>query len=311
MSTTFEEAVLRNYMLLEGLCLGLYTVCYVGTVYVYWTRKSSRSWLVLGCISLLYFCYMIQTASSVVSSQSDGEIRMRARSYLAYMLANYLLSSVADVLLTWRCFHVWGRSLLTASSAAFLLFGESVYVVVLVVNTAGDFANPIDFPSDHLNSLVTIGLFITFGVTMILTLLIAYRIHSACKEQIRPGTKGVLKHILEIVLQSAALHVMVAFITGVTLIIPFPEQNYKPWYSVQNYMSAIFPFTAGLAPTIMVARISFMSQENTLHSVVSPPVSALQFQAFSHSAGGLESVGSTAAPQAQSYSPPGVQTEKR
>ena len=158
--------------------------------------------------------------------------------------------------------NVWGRHFLTISLASFLLLSEiggslliheraiclrhlrPVYLIILVVNTAIGSTNPSDFPSNHLLLLIAIGLFISLGASTILTLLIAYRIHSTCKGQIRQGSKGIFNHILEIVLHSAALHAFVSFLTAVTSIIPLNDHNYELLYSVQVYISVIYPCTA-------------------------------------------------------------------
>lgn len=109
-------------------------------------------------------------------------------------------------------------------------------------------------PSDYspnqiqtLNKLIGASTFITFGTTLVVTFLISYRIHSTSKQNLpRGGSRLRFKHILEILIQSAAIYSLAAAASATATIIPLPLESNGALrvLTAQVYTSSFYAFIA-------------------------------------------------------------------
>ncbi|KJA17210.1 hypothetical protein HYPSUDRAFT_206380 [Hypholoma sublateritium FD-334 SS-4] len=121
----------------------------------------------------------------------------------------------------------------------------------------------------------------TFGVTMLTTVLIAYQIYSVIYRDTRKGPTRTFKDIADVLVQSAAAYSLVALWNAVMAIIPQGDTNETLFFSAENYMSALLLITAGMAPTIMVARVA-MQASRQAEDAPTAHISDLEFRGQSN-----------------------------
>ncbi|KDR69656.1 hypothetical protein GALMADRAFT_918004 [Galerina marginata CBS 339.88] len=272
-----------NATIIFTFMIGIYTVVYIGTLYLYLTKRSSQRLVIVGTITMLYLLSIVQfgfqlwdlqwtflkhgeTRESVFVSQFTspawGEILSTTSTVLTLVLA--------DGLLIWRCFFVWNRSLRVILLPLFLLFAEAVISIIIL---GIDFQHPTSKISALFGGLESALYFVSVATSLTGTVLIAFRIHSVSSND----SEGVLslerfKDIIEIVVQSAVLYSLALLVPAIGNIVP-------PNIPFANYSGAICSPIKGLAPTIMVARVctananNSTSQPSTIHRI-----SGLQFQ---------------------------------
>lgn len=138
--------------------------------------------------------------------------------------------------------------------------------------------------------------FVSFATSLTTTVLIAYRIYSSARNisDISFSTsKARFTHITEIIVQSAAIYSVILLVAAISGVIPttgiFPSASE---FSLSSYsscllvpaavchfllhkMSTIKMFWKGMAPTIMVARVSLASRANNDHVESRAPGDAL------------------------------------
>lgn len=82
----------------------------------------------------------------------------------------------------------------------------------------------------------------TFGTTLVTTLLIVYRINSATKEGIsgRSGSRTTFMHIVDIIVQSAAAYSLVALLYAISGVIPIASTNLVAIFNFQNWIGVLY-----------------------------------------------------------------------
>lgn len=80
--------------------------------------------------------------------------------------------------------------------------------------------------------------------TMVATLLIFYRIHSVSNRSVANGGRKRYRHILALIIESSALHVVGMLLFVIPNFVPMTNENMLPLTMVLNYGGSIFPFTA-------------------------------------------------------------------
>ncbi|KAF8894192.1 hypothetical protein CPB84DRAFT_1304485 [Gymnopilus junonius] len=296
--SSVQEALIDiglNGVFVNLLLFGVYTMVYFGTSYIYLTKKSSRHWIVLLTISLLYFLYVLQTSAQwVVAKQAfvdQGKTRETILSALfvnpqwgtfVTLICNFLMSCLADALLIWRCYNVWNRSLYVILLPSFLLFSEFVIYVTTIILASIESVKPSHAQAHVLNTLTTTSLFTTLTTTLVTALLISYRIHSVVKQDLLRSSRARLNHIFTILLESSAAYSIVALAYAVSGVIPAnANKNPVPLIATETYSAVFYYFTAGVAPTIMVARVALTTDTDWNISTMSH-ISGIQFD-HSHS----------------------------
>ena len=86
------------------------------------------------------------------------------------------------------------------------------------------------------NHLVSSGLFTTLAVTLWTTLLIAYRIYSASRQNILNGSKPHFHRILEMFTQSAGIFAIILAMNAIMLAVPQNGSNIWTIFTAGNYM---------------------------------------------------------------------------
>ncbi|KAF8901497.1 hypothetical protein CPB84DRAFT_1962005 [Gymnopilus junonius] len=289
-----EEAIINaslNGQLLGNLLFGAYSAVYFYTLYMYTRKKSARNWLVIGGISLSYIAYLVQIsiewAFVKVALINHGETRLSTfletfathgpRGSFVYEVTLFVMAAVADALMIWRCYFIWNRSIRIILIPSFFLFCE----IVLDLSIIGVLSRA-DFIQTHAaHNLLGSAIFVTFLTTLVSTVLIAYRVNALAKEEVSRGTRALIKHVLEILLQSAAAYCLVSLaaaisVTLATIVNDSLTMHTAVLYANQEYVINLWAFTAGIAPTIMVARIVIGPERDVVNSSTAN-MSGMQF----------------------------------
>ncbi|KAF8188717.1 hypothetical protein BJ912DRAFT_968312 [Pholiota molesta] len=199
-----------NSSMLLMFGMGMYTVIYFGTMYIYLTRRLSKHRLVPATITILFLCNIIQISvqwyvtkwqfvdngdnrDSVFVSLFDG----LNWTYLALEIPSYIGFVLADLLLLWRCFHVWNRSFRVISVPLILAITETALFCTKI-------AIPLASIPDTSTKVVAAAFFTTSATSFVTTVLIAYRIYSTAKHEGVSGRR--FKHIIDIIVQSGAVY---------------------------------------------------------------------------------------------------------
>ncbi|KJA20001.1 hypothetical protein HYPSUDRAFT_204066 [Hypholoma sublateritium FD-334 SS-4] len=197
-------------------------------------------------------------------------------------ICSLLFSALADGLLIWRCYNVWGKSVRAILASSIFLVAEIglYFYLILIV-----FVPKLFFAKNSAilhNNLLCAALFMTLASTLLTTILIIYRIYSVAKSSsITNPTKRSRKFsdIGDMVIQSAAVYALLSLIYAITVVIPTPsdEVYLLRIYPLVGYVSLIFSFTASAAPTIMVARV-VLASARPVEAFSSARISDLEFQ---------------------------------
>ncbi|PPQ84812.1 hypothetical protein CVT25_015158 [Psilocybe cyanescens] len=266
-----------NTSMLFNFLMGIYTMVYGGTMYLYLSKKpaNSKRHIVLSAISVLYLlCFLdfiVQwyyldwvvvingdTRESIFSGTVNG---LQWISVLSTILASSLLI-VSDSLLIWRCYYVWGQSFWAISAPLILLVAEfSLFVATTVLsatlNQITSDANAILF--NNITSALT---FVSLGTTVITTFIIGYRIHSASQRH-DLSSRRLFNHVVTMIMESATAYSLVLLIEAIIIAVPSVEVLGSPLSEAGIYIQAIVIVFAGMAPTVLVARIALTDPNNT------------------------------------------------
>ncbi|KDR71364.1 hypothetical protein GALMADRAFT_254141 [Galerina marginata CBS 339.88] len=275
-----------NSVVMFTFLMGIYTMVYFGTLSLYLTRKTSQRRMVIFSITLLYLLDVIMLAAQWYALDwiflINGETRKSSfisldtapgwAQALSNLTACYLVV-VADGLLIWRCYFVWNKSLRVIGLPCLLLLAE---IALCLAETIIVGENALHAPTTaRVREGVTIqsALFFTsLSSSLLATLLIAFRIHSVSKQN--GGSKRRFRHIIEIVIQSAAVYSLALLILGVANAF----STFSPTIVVfESYGMLVAFIITGIAPTIMVARVCLAADTSTDVSTIHN-LSGLQFQ---------------------------------
>ncbi|PPQ94088.1 LOW QUALITY PROTEIN: hypothetical protein CVT25_009238 [Psilocybe cyanescens] len=126
------------------------------------------------------------------------------------------------------------------------------------------------------NNVRTAQMFVSVATTLTTTLLIAYKIHVTSRRVIS-SSKQAFKHIVIVLLESAAVYSIVILAFAIVIAIPSLDDVLSS--SVAAYMEQVVTFTAGMAPTVLVARLALTSPRDKSASTTAFMLSGIQFQA--------------------------------
>ncbi|KAF8186724.1 hypothetical protein BJ912DRAFT_451279 [Pholiota molesta] len=292
-----------NSSILLFFLMGMYTIIYFGTIYIHSTRTLSKSALVSATITILYLDVMVGAGCQWYMTKwqfvDNGDTRDSVFLTL-YMAPEWsglvagisfgISYVIADALLIWRCFFVWNRSLRIISVSLFLIIAETALIFAEIIFSA-KYIDVLLPPAiaGTMNDLLSTALFISFGTTLVTTVLIAYRIYSVSKQQL-PSSRR-FNHIIEIVVQSGAIYAFSQLAYAIAGVLTGSEVFNTRIDAFTDYSSALNMAIAGILPTIMVARVSLLSAE-TIYPSTSIHLSGLQFQAgASHPTVDVETMG--------------------
>ena len=178
----------------------------------------------------------------------------------------------------WRCYNVWRCSVAPILLSSFLVACEGgmsclvclgwqlqltrslcveVVFVVMVVIVSNDHLDPSPTQSEHLNALVGTIFLLSAATTLVTTVLIAYRIHSFCKQDLLDGSLTQFKHIVDIVIQSAVAYSAATAAFAIVSIIP--NETSVAVFNARSYTACLYVFTAVRASLYAASRKSNLS----------------------------------------------------
>ncbi|KDR71346.1 hypothetical protein GALMADRAFT_144032 [Galerina marginata CBS 339.88] len=261
---SIEKVILSdnlNSTVLFTFLMGIYTMIYFGTLILYLTRKGGQRRTVISSITLLYFLDIIMFGIQWYALEwvfvLNGETR--ESSFIAIGTP-----------------PGWALLLATIGSCYMVVIADGLMALLCLVETifVGGHAGHT-LPSEVVVLVDTIqsALFFTsLSSSLLATLLIAFRIHSVSKQG--GGPKRRFGHIIEIVVQSAALYSLALLILGIAGTI---TSNSLAMGGFVNFGVAVAFTVTGIAPTIMVARVCLAADTSTHVSTIHN-LSGIQFQ---------------------------------
>jgi len=286
-----------NSFVLYTFLMGIYTIVYFGTLCAYLTRKINRCRIVISTITALYLLGIFQLALQWYLTYWEfikyGATRdsvyasyFEIPAWSEFMLFFCPLSSLAlaDGLLLWRCFHVWNGSIRVMALPSFLIFLEiGSFISAMILQ--GLFAVPgTTILSEQQvamdNAVIAAQNFLSVAASLVTTLLIVLRIHSMSKENGGSGQR--FKHILDIVVQSAAVYSLVILVEAITFVLPDTgDMDNTQLFALGSWMDNLSSVISGMVPTIMVARIILTCPDTTCVSAFQLNMSGLKFDSCS------------------------------
>ncbi|KAK0238403.1 hypothetical protein EDD85DRAFT_507646 [Armillaria nabsnona] len=155
------------------------------------------------------------------------------------IVATAVLSTVvADCTMIWRCWMVWGRDCLT------VLFP----IICLVIGLTAKILEIVEanfLPGGNYVTALVVYLSCILATTLWCTILIVFRILTVTRGV--NGRLGDYHHIIEVLVESSALH-------SVTLIIYIALEVSNNGAS--EYFDTLAVFTTGIAPTLLAGRVA-------------------------------------------------------
>jgi len=287
-----EIASNLNSFVLYSFLMGIYAIVYFGTLCTYLTSKINHCRIVISTITALYLLgifelgvrwYVINWQFIKYGDTRDGVYASYSEipAWSSFMIAFCPSVSIvlADGLLLWRCFHVWNGSIRVMVLPSFLLFleiGSFVAAIVLkgLSNHGSSILSEQQVAMD--NAVIATQTFLSVAASLVTTFLIVFRIHSMSKENGGSGQR--FKHILDIVVQSAAVYSLA--ILGEAIKFGLPETrdiDNSRVFAFGLWMDSLTSVISGMVPTIMVARIILTSPNTTHVSTFQLNMSGLQF----------------------------------
>ncbi|KDR71336.1 hypothetical protein GALMADRAFT_144025 [Galerina marginata CBS 339.88] len=257
----FIGSILNSTVLFTFL-MGIYTTVYFGTLTLYLTRKGSQRRMVILSITLLYLLDIIMLGALWYYLEwvflVNGETRESA------------FDSISTT-------PGWVGLLVSMASSFTVVIADGLLACLCLAETviSGELVVDVAQTNAELKAAVTIqsALFFTsLASSLLSTLLIAFRIHSFSKQNGR--SKRRFSHIIEIVVQSAAVYSLALLIVGVANALPGSSPAIVKF---GDYGIAVASAITGIAPTVMVARVCLAADTSTNVSSIHN-FSGLQFQ---------------------------------
>ncbi|KAF9481901.1 hypothetical protein BDN70DRAFT_991526 [Pholiota conissans] len=262
--------------MLQALLMGIYTVVFAGTIYVYLTKQRSRRYTVPIAVSLLYIINLatlsLQWYSAKLQFINSGATRdtifaaivdIQVKLSAPIFIFNALSLVLSDGLLIWRCFNLWNYSVSVIAIPVFLTIAEGGELIVPQSNAS---------LQAIFNKVSAAGIVISACTTIITTSLITYRIHSFLRNQ--EITSKKFRHIIDVIVQSGAVYSASVLVYGVSAALI--GQNGMPTVILSFWTDTfVFPI-AGISTTIMVARVAMLPENSNAPS--SDHLTGIQFR---------------------------------
>ncbi|KAJ6505692.1 hypothetical protein C8R47DRAFT_1102218 [Mycena vitilis] len=256
-----------NGPILEIFLNGLFTCLLMACLGAIWMSKRSdaRRTFWSAVIVLLYSCSTIHSSVSweflVLAFQNHGTspalldalIHPNLRLKILALIANVVGFVLADVIMIWRCWVVWGRSwvvvvlpiLATIAGIVCVGLGITGQIAVALIQNASSavrLAPLVRFNTPFLG--------LSLGVTLYTTGFIVWRIIQVQRYAKTNGVKrvpGDFFPVLELLIESSALYSASLFVYVVLQATENPNQTYP---------ESIHAQIAGIAPTLLIFRVS-------------------------------------------------------
>ncbi|KAF9548011.1 hypothetical protein CPC08DRAFT_823572 [Agrocybe pediades] len=272
------SASLNSSLLLQFL-FGIYTGLFPATLYIYLRKDSrtrSKDRIVIGSMTALYsgtaifffaywvfFYYQFGTGNKtrvdlfLEEVQIPGEVAV----IIIFDVIPFLLLLLADALLVWRCFHACKRSLRISLLPIALLIVEIGLAVASIVlrclfDTNSAFGT-LQFVrmSNHLDSATLVS---TAATSVISTAAICFQIwrHTTPRSRAWMHYRTIIKALVE---SSGTYSVVVVLIAILDFANNGQLESSLGVANIQAYVSIVSLMVSGLAPTLMIARLSLSS----------------------------------------------------
>ncbi|KAF8878370.1 hypothetical protein CPB84DRAFT_1751914 [Gymnopilus junonius] len=271
---------------------GVHTSVYLYTVYLYWSKKGRRQWIVLLTISLSYIFLVANNGLAWYSTaagliDTNGEMRvMLFTDILSTPPGKILILKLSVVLMIqicqiWRCFNVWNRSFQAIAIPLFLLFSEIVLDLSVITIACAKKLNPSPAQRKVLDTLLVSSFAVNFFTTLVTTLLISYRIRSGFMRSMSRKSMVRFKHIVDILIQSAVIYTLSALALAISLMLTAGKTSHYVLLLSSKFMTTFFSFIAtafgygsqlnhfqAITPTVMAARVALVSDADIDISVI-------------------------------------------
>ncbi|KAI0317496.1 hypothetical protein OF83DRAFT_1120947 [Amylostereum chailletii] len=230
-----------NATILESLVNGIYTAIVVGTIFSLLTR--GRLHAVQKPILLVMFLMYI---FSTIHLAQRWQLYMLHQPQWSIMLGSTMLSVntlLADFVLIWRCWKVWGRDWrVIVLPVCSTLVGIAFCIISLFAQS-----KPGAQLATHRNAFVhsaVIFFSLSLATTLLVTISVLYRVFS-----LKRGRSGQWKDRFynEAIVESALLYSL-----NLIIFLPFLVRDDFN----DAYPQAILAQTTGIAPTLIIARIA-------------------------------------------------------
>ncbi|KAG7443408.1 uncharacterized protein BT62DRAFT_935025 [Guyanagaster necrorhizus] len=241
-----------NSHLLAYFAHGVYTGIFGMSIWLLLVNSVSRARIYMGCIITALYIFATIAAIALWIDFSDAFVigtSFQARYDL--MSSSVLLETmsdivealnllIADCIMIWRCWVVWGHDWKVVITPIFFVIIEIACGCILLVHQTKDDVITIAW------ALPTMAM--TLGTNILCTGLIVGRIIHVAR-----GHRGVMggirtyRGVIEILVESAALYSLIYM----ALMILYPLEGYGYTYAQR----LTYPIT-GIAPTLIIARVA-------------------------------------------------------
>ncbi|KAJ7055220.1 hypothetical protein C8F01DRAFT_1258846 [Mycena amicta] len=266
-ATALIRAIPLNAPIAEVYVSGFYLCVLLLGVGIIWTSKrpDSRKWFWMGLVLLLYVLAMIHVglewfvtmeplqkyggSPEVIAALKTPPNRLEIK--ILGLLASALLYVITDCIMIWRCWVVWGRSLIVIIPVILAQIAGTICAGLGIAGQISLLRMQHPLPGEGLGPLVRFStpfLSISLAVTLYTTGMICWRIMSVRRNAVKHGfgRTGDLSAALEILIESSALYAASIFVFVVLLAMKSTKQA---------WMQDIHPPIAGIAPTLLITRI--------------------------------------------------------
>jgi len=274
-SVAFQQAEISaalNSAMLFIFLTGIYTVVYFGTLYIYQRRKAPQRLIIIAVITLLFILGICNLALEWYattwifvkngSTQESVFIQMYDSPEWIVLVAavtSFGMTLLADALIIWRCFHIWGHSFRIILLPSFLFVAEFALALATIILVAIEVTEvQTERQVQISNSISVASSFVSAGTSLLSTYLIVRRIYSVSHESKTSSRR--FRRIVRIVVESALIYSLVQVVQAVVGIVPpktLPAS--LPVWAFQNYGSSLAEAITGIIPTVMVARVALAS----------------------------------------------------
>ncbi|KAK0444693.1 hypothetical protein EV421DRAFT_1902758 [Armillaria borealis] len=275
-----------NQAILGALCHGIYTCILSLTLWTIFSSKQARSKarnfmafiIILLYISATIFlafnwayvihAYIKSGETYVTVLQALGSSLQAQTFRWVSGITSGINTDIADAIMIWRCWIVWGRRWIVVILPILLFLGQGVFGCFALHADLYETSNWSTTPDKSEVNWTTMYLSFSLGTTLLCTTLIIYRIVT-----VRRSPDGIsaaaraYRGIVEILVESALLYA-VSLILFIVLI--------ARGGAASAYPQIIYVTITGIAPTLIVARVA-SGQARPNDSWQASNVSALQF----------------------------------
>ncbi|KAK7018421.1 hypothetical protein R3P38DRAFT_2982681 [Favolaschia claudopus] len=248
-----------NMTLLQAFGNGIYTVIFFLALYaMVFKRRTPRP--LFAAVVIMYISAVIQTgvhwantrkAFTYGNTPEETAALLAQPGFTMVVLPTTLLVAntvLADCVLIFRCYAVWNRDWRIIALPIMSTITSTVLGIMTIVETAnffkhgGDPNSFVDYARPYFGMCLC--------TTLLATLLIVFRIVWLTRYQTGPAAFSGYHAVIEMVVESAVLYSLTLIVYIVLLFGPDDSNN-------DGYAQAILIQMTGIAPTLIVARVSF------------------------------------------------------